>query len=129
MKAGLIAGLSREEHFVATKELSVEIGKATVLSTPSLVRLMERTSRLILDQFLTENEASVGASIQMKHLAPTPIGAEVRVVSRVAAVSGRRVDFSIEAYDSLEKIGEATHQRFVVELKKFQSRVDEKLRH
>lgn len=129
MKAGLIAGLSHEERFATTKELSAEIGKATVLSTPSLVRLMERTSRLILDQFLMENEASVGASIQVKHLAPTPIGAEVRVVSRVVAVSGRRVDFSIEAYDSLEKIGEATHQRFVVELNKFQSRVDEKLRH
>jgi len=128
MKAGLTVGTNREEHFTVTKQFSVQIGKVSVLSTPSLVELMERTSRLILDQFLTGDEASVGASIEVRHLAPTPTGAEVKVTSRVTAISGRRVDFSISAYDALEKIGEGSHQRVVVDLSQFQKRANEKHR-
>jgi predicted thioesterase len=129
MKTELTIGAKREEHFTVTKEFSVQIGKASVLSTPSLVWFMERTSRLILDPYLTDGEVSVGANVKVVHLAPTPTGSEVRVVSHVALVSGRRIDFSIEAYDAFEKIGEATHQRVVVTLSKFESHVEGKLSH
>ena len=127
MKTEIPTGAKREEHFNVTKELSVQIGKASVLSTPSLVWFMERTSRLLLEAYLMDGEASVGANIKIVHLAPAPTGSEVRVVSHVAAVAGRRIDFSIEAYDALEKIGEATHQRVVIMLSKFESHVEEKL--
>ena len=127
MKADLAIGAKRQERFTVTKELSVQIGKASVLSTPSLVLFMERASRQLLRPYLTDGEASVGANIKIVHLAPAPTGSEVRVVSHVAAVAGRRIDFSIEAYDAFEKIGEATHQRVVVMLSKFESHVEEKL--
>jgi len=127
MKTEIPTGAKREERFNVTKELSVQIGKASVLSTPSLVWFMERTSRLLLEAYLMDGEASVGANIKIVHLAPAPTGSEVRVGSHVAAVVGRRIDFSIEAYDAFEKIGEATHQRVVVMLSKFESHVEEKL--
>jgi predicted thioesterase len=129
MKTGLTIGAKREEHFNVTKELSVQIGKASVLSTPSLVWFMERTSRLILEPYLMDGEASVGANIKVVHLAPAPTSSEVRVVSHVVSVAGRRIDFSIEAYDAFEKIGEATHQRVVVTVSKFETHMEEKLSH
>lgn len=126
MKTSLVVGAKREKKFNVTKQLSVQIGKASVLSTPSLVLLMERTSRQLLDTCLTADEASVGARIDVRHLAPTPTGSTVRVVSQVRSISGRQVEFMVEAYDAFEKIGEATHQRVVVTLSKFKNRVHEK---
>jgi predicted thioesterase len=128
MKSGLRPGASREEHYGVTKELSIQVGNVAVLSTPSLVNLMELTSRLLLAPFLQDDEQSVGSSISVKHLAPTPVGGDLRVVSRVTAISGRRVDFEVEAYDQVEKVAEAAHQRYVAELSKFQERVDRKLK-
>jgi predicted thioesterase len=127
MKTDLGVGAKREEKFTVTKELSVRVGKVSVLSTPSLVLLMERTSRLLLDPCLIADEASVGARIDVRHLAPTPTGSEVRVVSHVLSISGRQIDFMVEAYDAFEKIGEAAHKRVVVTLGKFKDRVEEKI--
>ena len=128
MRSGLTIGASREEHYKVTKELSIQVGGVAVLSTPSLVNLIEHTSRLLLAPYLQEDEQSVGSSINVKHIAPTPVGGDLRVVSRVTGISGRRVDFTVEAYDQAEKVGEAAHQRYVVELSKFQQRVEQKLK-
>ena len=127
MRTGLVVEAKREEKFTVTKELSVRVGKVSVLSTPSLVLLMERTSRRLLDPCLTAGEASVGARIDVRHLAPTPTGSEVRVVSHVLSISDHQIDFMVEAYDAFEKIGEATHQRVVVTLSKFKDRVEKKI--
>ena len=93
------------------------------LSTPALVNWMELTSRENAQSLLNAGEDTVGISIEMKHLAPTPVGMKVRVVSTLQRVEGRIYSFSLEAFDELEKIGEATHTRASINIAKFAGRI------
>jgi predicted thioesterase len=97
-----------------------------VFATPMLGGFMERVSAELIDQHLNPGEQSVGISMNLKHLAPTPLGMEVRVRTQITAVEGRKLTFLVEAYDEVEKIGEATHERFIIQAEKFTSRVAEK---
>ena len=93
------------------------------LATPSLVSWMELTCRECVRELLNPGEDTVGVSLQIKHLAPTPVGMKVRVVSRLQSIDGRIYSFSVEASDEVEKVGECTHQRASVLVAKFASRV------
>jgi fluoroacetyl-CoA thioesterase len=99
-----------------------------VLSTPSMIAEMEETCRLLLkEQVVPEPEwDSVGTVVNVKHLAATPVGAEVFVSAMVVSVDGRRVMFEIEARDKLEKIGEGRHERFIINVPSFRAKFDEK---
>jgi fluoroacetyl-CoA thioesterase len=97
-----------------------------VFSTSFLGAFMERVSAELMDARLQPGEQSVGVSINLKHLAPTPLGMEVRVLTRVTAVEGRKLTFELEAFDALEKIGEASHERFIIVADKFNARVADK---
>jgi fluoroacetyl-CoA thioesterase len=99
-----------------------------VLSTPSMIAEMEETCRLLLkEQVVPEPEwDSVGTVVNVKHLAATPVGAEVFVSAMVVSVDGRRVMFEIEARDKLEKIGEGRHERFIINVPRFRAKFDEK---
>lgn len=96
------------------------------LSTPGLVGWMELTSRENVAPLLGPGEDRVGVSVSIKHLAPTPVGMKVRVVSRLMEIQGRLYSFEVEAYDEVEKIGEATHTRGSVTVAKFASRINAK---
>jgi predicted thioesterase len=99
-----------------------------VFSTPSMISEMEETCRLLLkEQFIPEEQwDSVGTFVEIKHLAPTPIGAEVLLKAKVYSVNGRRVMFDVEASDKIEKIGEGRHERMIIDISRFRSRFDEK---
>ena len=77
---------------------------------------------------LEVGQGSVGTCIAIKHLAATPIGMRVRCESELVEVDGRRLVFHITAYDEKDKIGEGTHERFIISNDKFQSKVNSKLR-
>lgn len=118
-----------EKIFTVTDDLAVHFLGAEVtpaLSTPGLVLWMELTSRENVAPLLNPGEDTVGVSVNIKHLAPTPVGMKVRVVSRLVDVEGRIYSFEVEAYDEVEKIGEATHTRASVTITKFASRIDAK---
>ena len=122
----------------ATKERKIRINSnqsasflwegENVFSTPSMISEMEETCRLLLkEQFIIDREwDSVGTFVEIKHLAATPVGAEVFLKAKVALVNGRRVMFDIEASDRIEKIGQGTHERFVINIPKFRTRFIEK---
>jgi fluoroacetyl-CoA thioesterase len=95
-----------------------------VFSTPSMVSEMEETCRLLLkEQFITDTEwDSVGTFVEIRHLAATPIGAEVLLKANVILVNGKRVMFNVEASDRIEKIGEGRHERFIINIPKFRDR-------
>ena len=93
------------------------------LSTPSLVNWMELTSREFAHAFLSPGEDTVGVSLEVKHLAPTPVGMRVRVISKLKDIQKRIYVFEIEAYDEVEKIAEATHQRASIRVDKFAARI------
>jgi len=99
-----------------------------VFSTPSMISEMEETCRLLLkEQFILEERwDSVGTFVEIKHLAATPIGAEVLLKAKVCSVNGRRVMFEVEASDNIEKIGEGRHERTIIDIAKFRSRFDVK---
>jgi len=112
-------------YMVTEKEAIHFLGpEATpVLSTPALVSWLELTSRDNCRPLLNPGEDTVGVSVDVKHLAPTPVGMEVRVVSRLERIEGRLYYFQVEAFDAVEKIGEAHHVRASVNVSKFAARV------
>jgi fluoroacetyl-CoA thioesterase len=99
-----------------------------VLSTPSMIAEMEETCRLFLkEQVIPDPEwDSVGTVVNVKHLAATPVGAEVFVKAKVVSVDGRRIMFELEARDKLEKIGEGRHERFIINVPSFRVKFNEK---
>ncbi|HJY10738.1 MAG TPA: hypothetical protein VJ250_07275 [Nitrososphaeraceae archaeon] len=99
-----------------------------VLSTPSLIAEMEETCRLLLkEQFVSEpNLDSVGTLVDVRHIAATPVGAEVLLKSKVLSVDGKRTTFEVEAFDNIEKIGEGRHERFTINIREFRDKFDVK---
>ena len=99
-----------------------------VLSTPSMIAEIEETCRLLLkEQVILDSEwDSVGTVVKIEHLAATPVGAEVFFKAEVVSVDGRRVVFKVEARDKLEKIGEGTHERFIINVPRFRAKFNEK---
>lgn len=99
-----------------------------VLSTPSMIMEMEETCRLLLkEQFVPDPEwDSVGTIVDIRHLAATPVGAEVFLRAKVVSVEGRRVMFEVEARDRLERVGEGRHERFIINVPRFRAKFNEK---
>jgi fluoroacetyl-CoA thioesterase len=97
-----------------------------VFGTPFLGGLFEGVSAELMAPHLGEGETSVGISMNLKHTAPTPLGMIVRAVTEVTAVEGRKITFKLEAFDEKEKIGEAVHERFIINAEKFNKRVEAK---
>src|SRR5512136_884739 len=98
-------GMTNEETFEVTEEhLASHIGSgaARVLATPWLILFMERVSHRLIAQRVPEGYSSVGAEVNMRHLAPTPLGGRVRVVAEVVAVEGAQVTLSVTAADETE---------------------------
>jgi predicted thioesterase len=122
----------------ATKERKIRVSQnqstsflwedENVFSTPSMISEMEETCRLLLkEQFIPQEQwDSVGTFVEIKHLAATPVGAEVLLKAKVYSVNGRRVMFDVDASDKIEKIGEGRHERMVIEIARFRGRFDEK---
>lgn len=104
-----------------------EGGMPAVLSTPNLVGFLERTVRETLVGCLEDGERSVGIEIEIRHLAPTPIGHTVRCTARIISAEGREVTFQVEARDQHELIARGIHKRRVVRVESFARRVAEKL--
>lgn len=122
-------GLAAEQVASVTPELTARhlgSGGADVFATPAMIALMEAAAVAAIDALLLPGQASVGTAIAVRHLAATPLGAEVRARAEVTAVDGREVSFRVEAWDEVERIGEGTHTRFVIDLDRFAKRVAEK---
>ena len=105
---------------------TVGSGSLEVLATPWLVALVERAACAALEAHLPDGQTSVGTRIDLKHLAATPLGAEVRARAEVVEVDGRRLVFRVEAFDAHDKIGEGTHERALVDAQRLLARANAK---
>lgn len=115
-------GKKREEVFVVSREdTAVVVGSGTleVLATPRLVAMMENVAMNMVQDELEMNSTTVGISINIRHIAATPIGCNVKVSAIVTNVSGRRIEYEVVAHDNSEKIAEGTHERYIVDVAKF----------
>ena len=101
-------------------------GVPDVFGTPFLGGLFEGTSAELMAPHLAPGELSVGVTMNLRHTAPTPLGMEVRAVTEVTAVEGRKITFKVEGFDAKEKIGEAVHERFIINGEKFNQRLEAK---
>jgi fluoroacetyl-CoA thioesterase len=125
----LTTGLSAEISVTVTESDTAAkwgSGLVPVFSTPALVGLMEATAVKALEGHLPEGQTTVGGHIDIHHLAATPVGIKVRVRAELTAIDGRKLTFQIEAWDEVEKIGEAIHERFVIDKEKFIARAQAK---
>lgn len=122
-------GLTAEKSVTVREDLtasSMGSGGLDVYATPAMIALMEAAAVAALDPNLTEGKASVGIEINIEHLAATPVGEQVRARAEITAIEGKRVFFSIQAWDEKEIIGSGTHVRYVIDVERFMSRVNDK---
>ena len=97
-------------------------GKVDVFGTPAMIALMEEASINTVDKNLPDGYATVGIELIIKHIAATPEGMNVTASSELIEIDGRKLTFKVEAFDETEKIGEGSHQRYIIELDKFRDR-------
>ena len=125
----LIPGLSAELNITVTDADTASkwgSGLVPVYSTPALVGLMEASAVKALEGQLEAGKTTVGGHIDVHHMAATPVGMTIRARAELTAIEGRKLTFQVEAWDDVEKIGEALHERFLVDTEKFVARVQAK---
>lgn len=123
---GLRPGLEGEASAVVTEDLTapaVGSGTVAVYATPSLVALMERAAVACVEARFAPGQASLGVHLEVSHTAATPPGQTVSARAVLTAVEGRKLTFAIEARDTVEPIGKATHTRIVVDAARFQAKL------
>jgi len=129
--ANIPVGTVGEEKLLVTSEVTINflgMEGARVLSTPHLIGYMERTARNTVLPLLDPGHDTVGTHVNVSHLAAAPLGMTVTFRAEVIGVTGRRIQFRVEAWDEKEKIGEGTHERAIIDIAKFATRLAEKLR-
>ncbi len=128
MKPGLTAGMTQTKRYTVDTDRTIGfMGDALrVYATPMMVRDIEMTCKDFLGEYLTPEENSVGARVEIDHLGPTLLNMWVDVTATVTGVDGRRVNFDVEIKDALDTVGRAKHVRFVVDLSKQKERLEAK---
>ena len=128
--AALTPGLTGRTELVVGEEHTaprVGSGKVHVLATPVMINLFEAAALEALDKHLPAGYQSLGTVLNVRHIAATPVGMRVFAVARILRIEGRTAYFAVEARDEKELIGDGTHERVVVNVEKFDQRVQRKL--
>ena len=115
-------GFSHQMEFVVEEEhTAFHLGSGTVrvLSTPSMILFMERTARIMMDEYLPDTHTSVGAQVNVRHLAPSQVGNRVRAEVEITSLEGNKVMLDVAVWDGDVKVGEGQHERFIIEIERF----------
>jgi fluoroacetyl-CoA thioesterase len=118
-------GMTARKEVVVTRELTVGAhveGMPFVYGTPFMIIAMEIASGDAVKAYLPPGWATVGSAVNVRHLAPTPMGRTVVATARVIEVAERSILFAVEAHDGTRMIGEGTHRRGAVDLESFAKR-------
>ncbi|HLX97631.1 MAG TPA: thioesterase family protein [Roseiarcus sp.] len=121
------AGMTGRHEVLVTREVTVGAhvdGMPFVFGTPMMILAMEMASGAAVAAHLPAGWATVGSEVNIRHLAPTPVGRTVTATARVLEVSGRGLLFAVEAHDGVRKVGEGTHRRGAVNLESFARRIE-----
>ena len=119
--AELVVG---EEHTAP----SIGSGKVRVLATPVMINLIEAAALDAVERLLPAGTQSLGTHLDVRHIAATPVGMRAKAVATVEKVSERTIFFRVEVRDEVDLIGDGTHERVVVNVAKFDLRVQRKLK-
>lgn len=121
-----IKGMKSTTVTEAVTAKTVGSGELNVYATPAMIALMEETAYKSVAGELEDGMGSVGTRMDVNHVSATPVGMKVTCETELVEVDGRRLVFSVKAYDEKGLIGEGTHERFVVQNEKFQAKADSK---
>jgi fluoroacetyl-CoA thioesterase len=126
LKPGLIGSadlLVGAEHTAR----SIGSGLVPVLATPVMINVIEAAALAAVEHYLPSGHQSLGIHLDVRHFAATPIGMRVRATAELVGVDRRTLSFRVEAHDEKEPIGDGLHQRVVVNVARFDARVQAKL--
>lgn len=121
-----IKGTGRQ---VVTEKLTAKemgSGELAVYATPAMIALMEETAYKSVTAELEDGMGTVGTLMNVKHVSASPVGMEITCETELTEVDGRRLVFTVKAYDTKGLIGEGVHERFVIVNEKFQEKTDSK---
>src|SRR3954452_1148257 len=126
LKEGLTgtAGITVGEQHTAPR---IGSGRVHVLATPVMINMMEAAALDAIENLLPSGHQSLGTLLNVGHYAATPVGMGLRAHAVVTKVDGRTVEFRVEAFDDKERVGDGTHTRVVVNVERFDQRVQRKL--
>lgn len=122
-RTGTAAITVGEEHTAPR----VGSGKVHVLATPVMINMMEAAALDAIEALLPEGHQSLGTHLNVGHYAATPVGMHLRANAVVTKVDGRTVEFRVEAFDDKERVGDGTHTRVIVNVARFDQRIQRKL--
>ena len=126
---GLKPGITNEMCIEVTQDLIASRfvkGTPEVFATAAMIALIEQTCKDLVQPFLEEGQTTVGVHIDATHIAPTPVGMKVIAKARLEKVEGRRLEFSVEVFDQVEKVSDAKHVRFIVDRDRFETKTKRK---
>lgn len=117
-----------QETTVTAADVASSVGSGTlqVFATPIMVALMEKAAFLSIEPLLERGQSSVGTRINIEHVRSTAMGKKVWAESEVIAVDRRKLSFKVAAYDEKGLIGQGEHERFIIDIEKFLSKVESK---
>jgi len=117
------------EIVVGTRDTAPHVGsgKIGVLATPIMVNLMEAAALQAVERFMPRGHQTVGTHLDVKHFAATPVGLRVIAHAELVKVEGRTLTFRIRAEDEREPIGEGFHERLIINVERFDVRMQKKL--
>jgi fluoroacetyl-CoA thioesterase len=126
LKPGL-AGSAELKVAVEHTAPSIGSGLVPVLATPVMINVIEAAALAAVEHLLPAGHQSLGIHLDVRHFAATPIGMRVRATAELVGIDGRTLTFRVEARDDKEPIGDGSHQRVVVNVARFDARVQKKL--
>jgi predicted thioesterase len=131
MESTLRAGLTGSAELLVGEQHTaprIGSGRVHVLATPVMINLIEAAALQAIERLLPPGRQSLGTVLNVRHIAATPVGMRVTATAEVTGVEGRTIRFRVEARDERELIGDGTHERVVVNVAKFDERVQRKLK-
>lgn len=126
----LAAGIVGHTEITVAKEHTAIVRKSgtlEVFATPAMIELIEETAWKSVAEELEEGCATVGTTLNIKHLSATPVGMKVTCETRLTEGDGRRLVFEVKVMDETGKVGEGVHERFIIQSDKFQKKANDKL--
>ncbi len=122
-----LTGSAELEVAVEHTAPSIGSGLVPVLATPVMINVIEAAALAAVEHLLPAGHQSLGIHLDVRHFAATPIGMGVRATAELIGIDGRTLTFRVEARDDKEPIGDGYHQRVVVNVARFDARVQKKL--
>ena len=123
----LKTGMKDRLEWEVTERLTTARGEFKVFSTPSMCQFAEMASHKLAAPHLKPGQGQVGLTVNIRHMAPTPIGKMVRAEVELTGIDRRKLTFQIRIFDDVEQVGEVTHERFVIDLDKYTERLRKKI--